>query len=225
MPIDTKILLAQSEVRLFGWVVGEVASQMFGAASEPYARGGTELRENAGPEFVAEGQEHAEPQQNPVQFAFGLVTEGGPGAHAAAARLARGQEQDTSVRGPQLATVLDADLWLANVQAFSYEGRYVPFRAPALFLVHWEGDRVHGEDGHVDPRRLGLANLDSNMVFASDLRIWTYDRSFPIVRLDVSAGTLQRVVIDLETGGAHGRRIDLVGQEGSYTARLGQGNH
>jgi hypothetical protein len=63
------------------------------------------------------------------------------------------------------------------------------------------------------------------MVFASDLRIWTYDRSFPIVRLDVSAGTLQRVVIDLETGGAHGRRIDLVGQEGSYTARLGQGNH
>jgi hypothetical protein len=130
-------------------------------------------------------------------------------------------------KGPLLESVAATEeLWLANVQAFSHEGRYTPFRAPALFLVHWEGDPIwEKEKAEVDPARLGLASLDNAMVFAPDLKFWTYDRSAYITRLDMSAGTLQRVVIDLETSGAQGRRIDLVGQEGSFMARLGQGNH
>jgi hypothetical protein len=113
---------------------------------------------------------------------------------------------------------------LAHVLAFSNEGRYTPFRTPALFLVSTDGHKVW-EGNKVDPARLGLAQLDQSMVFASNLRFWTYDRSAYITRLDMSSGTLQRVVIDLETGSAQGRRIDLVGQEGSYTARLGQGHY
>ena len=240
MSIDTKRLLAQSEVRLFGWVVGQVASEMFGVAE---GQGGGQLQENAGqgyiPDRAAEtpgsgqaqenarqpdapqapkGQGSADPEQSTEkQFAIGLAK--------VKASLPDQEKEDTVVRGPQLATVQDVNLWLANVQAFSCDGRYVPFRAPALFLVHWSGDDVYVGAGHVDPSRLGLAHLDREMVFASDLKFWTYDRSFPIVRLDMSAGTLQRVVIDLETGSAHGRRIDLVGQEGSFTARLGGGNH
>jgi hypothetical protein len=112
---------------------------------------------------------------------------------------------------------------LAHVLAFSNEGRYTPFRAPALFLVSADGEPVYDEHGSVDPAKLGLAQLDKSMVFASNLKFWICDRSAYITRLDMSSGTLQRVVIDLETGGAHARRIDLVGQEGSYTARLG--NH
>ena len=63
------------------------------------------------------------------------------------------------------------------------------------------------------------------ITFASDLKFWFYDPSAQIIRLDISSGTLQQVVIDAETGGAHGRRIDLVGQESSFSARLGQGTY
>jgi hypothetical protein len=125
--------------------------------------------------------------------------------------------------GPHMEASKDADR-LANILAFSHEGRYTPFRAPALFLVSSDGDPVWVGD-KVDPARLGLAQLDQNVVFASNLRFWICDRSAYITRLDVSAGTLQRMVIDLETGGAPGRRVDLVGQESSFMARLGQGTY
>jgi hypothetical protein len=114
---------------------------------------------------------------------------------------------------------------LAHVLAFTTEGRYTPFRAPALFLVPNDGEWVWDDNGKIDPARLGLAQLDNTTLFAPGLQFWVCDRSDYITRLDMSNGTLQRVVIDLETSGAQGRRIDLVGQEGSYTARLGQGHH
>jgi hypothetical protein len=114
---------------------------------------------------------------------------------------------------------------LAHVLAFSNEGRYTPFRAPALFLVPSDGEPVHDEHGELDPAKLGLAQLDKSMIFASNLKFWICDRSAYITRLDMSSGTLQRVVIDIETAGAQGRRIDLVGQESSYMARLGPGHY
>ena len=46
-----------------------------------------------------------------------------------------------------------------------------------------------------------------------------------MIRLDPSSGTLQELVIDAETGGSHGRRrIDLVGQDGSFSGRFGGGH-
>jgi hypothetical protein len=129
------------------------------------------------------------------------------------------------LKSPESASLADAKL-LAHVLAFSNEGRYTPFRIPALFLVHDEGEWVwHSDSDKVDPARLGLAQLDQNVVFARNLKFWICDRSAYIRRLDMSEGTLQRMVIDFETGGAQGRRIDLVGQESSYMARLGPGNH
>jgi hypothetical protein len=122
---------------------------------------------------------------------------------------------------PQGKGLADAKL-LAQILAFTNEGRYTPFRTPALFLVRDEGNSVY-ENGAVDPEKLGLAYLDQSMVFSRNLKFWICDRSAYITRLDVSIGTLQRTAIDLETGGAQGRRIDLVGQESSFTARLGQG--
>jgi len=146
-------------------------------------------------------------------------------ALAPVAKRAAQVTEDPGYKGKSLLADLlkETDLHLAYIFAFSYEGRYTPFHTPALFLVKTPGDAVvEGKD--IDPARLGLAHLDGTITFASDLKYWTYDRSDQTIRLDLASGTLQQLVIDSETGGAHGRRIDLVGQEGSFSARLGQGN-
>jgi hypothetical protein len=136
------------------------------------------------------------------------------GAAAAAAPVARPlvSKESKNVAGANV---------LAHILAFSNEGRYTAFRTPALFLMRDEGEWVW-DGGGLDPARLGLAQLDQTM-FASNLKFWVCDRSAHIARLDVSIGTLQRMAIELETGAAHGRRMDVVGQESSFTARLGQG--
>jgi hypothetical protein len=108
---------------------------------------------------------------------------------------------------------------MAYIFAFCHEGRYMPFQVPAMFLVNGRGQPVH-KDGKVDLVQLGLASLEPNIVFASDLRFWAVDRWNFVVRLDVNSGPLQKVVINAETAGGSGRRIDLVGQDSSFTARL-----
>jgi hypothetical protein len=126
---------------------------------------------------------------------------------------------------PLAGLLKQTNLHLAYILAFSYEGRYAPFHTPALFIVRTPGDPVVEAGKAIDPARLGLAHLDGTITFASDLKYWTYDRSDQTIRLDLASGTLQQLVIDSETGGAHGHRIDLVGQESSLSARLGQGNY
>jgi len=134
-------------------------------------------------------------------------------------------EKDPGYKGQSLPRALEGgNLKLAYIFAFTHEGRYTPFHSPALFFVKGPGEDVKpGKD--IDPARLGLAHLDGTITFASDLKYWIYDRSDQTIRLDLASGTLQQLVIDSETGGAHGRRIDLVGQESSFSARLGQGNY
>jgi hypothetical protein len=113
--------------------------------------------------------------------------------------------------------------WIACIHAFSCEGRYTQFRTPALFLVTDEGEDVWEITGKLRPERFGLAHLDRSIEFAKDLKFWTYDRGAHIVRLDMAAGTVQRLVIDVEAGGPQGRRIDLVGQESTFMGRLTAG--
>jgi hypothetical protein len=120
-----------------------------------------------------------------------------------------------------LDTLKDDDRVLAHILAYSYGGVYAGLRVPALFLVRGPGESVK-VGGKVDPGRLGLAHLDGIVEFANDLMFWTYDQSDQTIRLDPSSGTFQQLVIDAETGGPHGhRRIDLVGQDGSFSGRLG----
>ena len=116
------------------------------------------------------------------------------------------------------------NLNIAHIFAYSYQGSYKPLHVPAAFLVQGVGESVRHAGG-VDPARLGLAQLDGTITFAKDLVFWIYDRADLILRLDLNSGTLQTLVIDAETGGGHGRRIDLVGQDGSFSARLGQGSY
>src|SRR5262245_37551056 len=58
---------------------------------------------------------------------------------------------------------------MALISAFSYEGRYTPLRAPALFLVQEPTYSVK-DNGEVDLAQLGLAHLDGSITFASDLK-------------------------------------------------------
>jgi len=91
--------------------------------------------------------------------------------------------------------------------------------------VEGVGTSVFHPPGVIDPAQLGLAQLDGTITFATDLVFWIYDRADLIIRLDLNSGTLQTLVIDAETGGGRGRRIDLVGQDGSFSGRLGQGRY
>jgi hypothetical protein len=125
-----------------------------------------------------------------------------------------------------LKTLTDRDRVLAYIMAYTYAGALVPLRVPTLFLVRGPGETVVDENTKIDPGRIGLAHLDTTVEFAKGLMFWTYDLSDQTVRLDVSSGTLQQLVINAETGGAHGRgRIDLVGQNGSFSGRLGVAGH
>jgi hypothetical protein len=120
-----------------------------------------------------------------------------------------------------LNVLTDHDRVLAHILAYSYGGVYSGLRVPALFLVRGHGEDVH-VGGKVDPGRLGLSHFDPKIQFAEHLKFWTYDQADQTIRLDPSSGTLQHRVIDAETGGAHGhRRIDLVGQDGSFSGRFG----
>jgi hypothetical protein len=117
------------------------------------------------------------------------------------------------------------NLNIAHIFAYSYEGSYKPLHVPATFLVEGVGTSVFHPPGVIDPAQLGLAQLDGTITFATDLVFWIYDRADLIIRLDLNSGTLQTLVIDAETGGGRGRRIDLVGQDGSFSGRLGQGSY
>lgn len=124
-----------------------------------------------------------------------------------------------------LQSLVGDDLRIAHIFAFSYQGGYKPFHVPALFLVHGTGKSVVEHGKEVDPGQLGLAQLDGTITFARDLRFWIYDRADLTLRLDITSGTVQNLVIDAETGGGHGRRVDIVGQDSSFSARLGQGSY
>ncbi|MFO1208423.1 MAG: hypothetical protein U1E40_04280 [Amaricoccus sp.] len=104
---------------------------------------------------------------------------------------------------------------VAKIQAFTADGRLVQMRTPTLFLVN-KDPKPYNQMTDV-----GLAQLDGNVQLAKGLLYWKYDRNDQIARLDSSVGTVQRVVIDLEGGGSQTRRVDAVGQESSWMARLG----
>jgi hypothetical protein len=153
----------------------------------------------------------------------------GPAAGSlVSARATQQQLDDDHYKSESLLvkTLTDDDRVLAHILAYTYGGALTPLHVPALFLLRGPGDDVVHAGRTIDPGRIGLAHLDTTVAFASGLKFWTYDQSDQTVRLDVSSGTLQQLVINAETGGAHGRgRIDLVGQNGSFSGRLGVAGH
>ena len=206
-------ILAPSTVRLFGRLLIGAAK----ALADPTAAGMAQEGDKEG-----DARKRSNEARERVEAGLKEPGEGG----LAAGELGAGGVSQYLGRSLLFGALRGNDLGVAHIFAFTYEGCYKAFHVPALFLVHGAGEPVHVKDEkNVDPARLGLAHLDGTIVFAKDLRFWIYDRADLAVRLDITSGAIQTLVIDAETGGGHGRRIDLVGQDGSFSARLGQGSY
>lgn len=103
---------------------------------------------------------------------------------------------------------------LARIYAFAFEGTFLELSRPAIFLVHGKGvnpDDPPPEDseGALAFARLarspgsstasGLASLSRS--FASDIRVWVYDKGDFSMRFDVETGPLEQILLAAETGG------------------------
>jgi hypothetical protein len=105
---------------------------------------------------------------------------------------------------------------LARIYAFSYEGHYYDLSKPALILVHGAGAEIGDA---VTVERIGSAA--TGRAFASDVRVWAYDKSDISIRLDPETGTFEQILLDAETTGERvriqysGERVRLRGDRGS----------
>lgn len=75
---------------------------------------------------------------------------------------------------------------LATIYGFEFEGHYYDLPVPAVFLVH----------GKPQTAKLARAVVESDPKLADDIRVWTYDKGDCSVRLDVSSGPLESILLD-----------------------------
>lgn len=132
-------------------------------------------------------------------------------AKRAAKSASLGQQGATHALADQIAAEGSC---LARIYAFAYEGTYFELARATLFLVHGAGDEV-------------LSTIETSGVavasdkFASDVRVWAYDKADLSVRLDVETGMLEQILLDLEIGTGQGRFSGQLTRSGQL-ARAGQ---
>ena len=96
---------------------------------------------------------------------------------------------------------------LAKIYGFSYEGNYYDLARPAIFLVHGDGDSLTEKSRRPNPTSnpsraphepsdIGLSV--AGFQFADDIRIWFYDKGDFSIRLDVSTGMLEDILLEAE---------------------------
>ena len=127
-----------------------------------------------------------------IQYAFSSLADRG--------RRRRG-------RNRQLLDQLSAvDARIAKIYGFSYEGKYYDLARPTLFLVHGDGDPLAAVSPPApganparaprDPSETGVSVADFQ--FADDIRFWSYDKGDFSIRMDVSTGTLEDILLEAE---------------------------
>ncbi len=100
----------------------------------------------------------------------------------------------------------------ARIYGFSFEGYYYDLAKPAIFLVHGPGDdpdprlQAGAAPPFANPDRAstaphdvdftGTANQDYS--FASDLRVWPYDKGDFSIRLDTETGPFEQILLEAE---------------------------
>ena len=136
-------------------------------------------------------------------------------------------EQDDRRRGRGVNNFIGdqfgGDARLARIYGFAYDGTYYEMPEPTIFLVHGEGDsatggnlphgfRVQGKAdaddvkykndptrqtarAPMDPSVSGVAAADYQM--SSDIRVWNYDQADYTIRMDIAAGQLEQVLLDI----------------------------
>ncbi len=128
-------------------------------------------------------------------------------------------EQDDRRRGRGVNNFIGdqfgGDARLARIYGFAYDGTYYEMPEPTIFLVHGEGDSATGgnlpygfklEDpgkdttrqaarAPLDPSKSGVAAADYQM--ANDIRVWNYDQADYTIRMDIAAGQIEEVLLDV----------------------------
>ena len=74
---------------------------------------------------------------------------------------------------------------LATIYGFEFEGHYYDLPTPAVMLVHGNPQT---------PAKAGAA-VQSDPKLMSDIKVWTYDKGDYSVRLDVSSGPLEEILL------------------------------
>ena len=101
---------------------------------------------------------------------------------------------------------------LARIYGYSYNGGYCEMSSPTIFLVHGEGTpaapdpviengRAHSSPpGNADESGVAAKSWD----FVDDMRYWEYDKGDFLLRLDMSSGPLEQILLERESGGDSG---------------------
>ncbi|MES0824877.1 hypothetical protein [Ruegeria sp. SCP11] len=99
----------------------------------------------------------------------------------------------------------------AKIYGFAYEGTYYDLPEPAIFLVHGTGTSATGlaagtsnKPGDLasrapnNPTKSGVAAADYQM--ADDIMYWNYDKADQTMRMDVTTGMFEQVLLDIYFG-------------------------
>lgn len=113
---------------------------------------------------------------------------------AAAKRAARSASLEAQGASHALADQVAAEgSCLARIYAFSYEGAYFDLARPALYLVHGPGEDIS------KPIAVETSGIPATPdEFASDQKVWAYDKADLSIRLDVDTGTLEQILLERE---------------------------
>ena len=103
-----------------------------------------------------------------------------------------------------------AEAKLARIYGFAYEGHYYDLSKPALFLVHGAGTKLTPAAGHKDLATTSL--VATSLEFASDVKVWSYDKSDLSIRMDVETGTFDQILLEVELS-ADRIKIQYAGQK------------
>jgi hypothetical protein len=112
------------------------------------------------------------------------------------------------------------DARFARIYGFSFQGLYTPLSRPTIMLVHGDGVdasppaaqlkqgsskttgvEILANDATLDPAttpvdKSGVAAKEWE--FSTDIKVWEYDRDDFSLRLDVSTGPLDRILLQAE---------------------------
>lgn len=130
------------------------------------------------------------------------------------------EEQDERRRGRGVNNFMGdqfgGDARLARIYGFAYDGTYYEMPEPTIFLVHGEGKSATGGNlpygfrevvdydddstrqaarAPMNPSVSGVAAADYQM--ATDIRVWNYDQADYTLRMDISAGQIEEVLLDV----------------------------